>query len=48
MALKLKGLSLERGWTKLTENPALLILRETYQLIPLSAKQISLDSPYNV
>jgi hypothetical protein len=42
----LKGLSLERRWTKSAENLTPLSLRETYRLIPLSAKQISLDSPF--
>jgi hypothetical protein len=45
----LKGLSYERGLLKSVENlGAPLPLREIYQMTPLSAKQISLDSPFNI
>jgi hypothetical protein len=42
----LKGLSIERGWTKSAENLGASPLKRDYSLIPLSAKSISLDSPF--
>jgi hypothetical protein len=42
----LKGLSHEREWVKSAENLGASPLRETYRLIPLSAKSISLVLPY--
>jgi hypothetical protein len=44
----LKGLSYERGWLNQLTISAPLRLREIYQMIPLSAKQISLDSPFKL
>jgi hypothetical protein len=44
MAQKLKGR--ERGWLDSANNVGPIPLREIYQLIPFSAKQISLDSPF--
>jgi hypothetical protein len=41
----LKGLSHERVWVKSAEHLEASPLRETYRLIPLSAKSISLHSP---
>jgi hypothetical protein len=42
----LKGLSIERGWKKSAENLGTSPLKRDYSLIPLSAKSISLDSPF--
>jgi hypothetical protein len=42
----IKGLLDKRGGVKYAENLAPLPLREIYQMIPLSAKKILLDSPF--
>jgi hypothetical protein len=44
----LKGLSYERGWFKSVDNLGASPLREIYQMIPLSAKQILLDGPFKI
>jgi hypothetical protein len=42
----LKGLSYERGWLKLANNLGASPFKGDLLMIPLSAKQISLDSPF--
>jgi hypothetical protein len=42
----LKGLLPERGWVKLAENLGTSPFKRDYQLKTLSAKFISLDSPF--
>jgi hypothetical protein len=42
----LKGLSYKRGWLKSAENFGASPFKRIYRMIPLSAKQISLDSPF--
>jgi hypothetical protein len=43
----LMGLSHERGWINQLKISAPLPVKETYRLIPLLAKLISLGSPFN-